>query len=85
MLVAGLVKVDPCWAPNGRWRHFHPLLKKKTTLNILVGKFCCCFFLCRTLPGKHLDAIASQFRLHSINALLVIGGFEVCQIPFTWT
>uniref|UniRef100_H3CRB8 ATP-dependent 6-phosphofructokinase n=1 Tax=Tetraodon nigroviridis TaxID=99883 RepID=H3CRB8_TETNG len=29
----------------------------------------------RTLPGKHLDEIANQFRIHN-NALLVIGGFE---------
>uniref|UniRef100_A0A3Q3WJH9 ATP-dependent 6-phosphofructokinase n=1 Tax=Mola mola TaxID=94237 RepID=A0A3Q3WJH9_MOLML len=30
----------------------------------------------RTLPGKHLEAIAEQLRIHNINALLVIGGFE---------
>lgn len=36
-----------------------------------------CFFLCRTLPAKHLEEIANQFRIHNINALLVIGGFEV--------
>ncbi|XP_075954160.1 ATP-dependent 6-phosphofructokinase, platelet type-like [Anarhichas minor] len=30
----------------------------------------------RTLPGKHLDKIAEQIKLHNINALLVIGGFE---------
>ncbi|XP_061695949.1 ATP-dependent 6-phosphofructokinase, platelet type isoform X4 [Syngnathoides biaculeatus] len=30
----------------------------------------------RTLPGKHLDKIAEQMRIHNINALLVIGGFE---------
>ncbi|XP_030015306.1 ATP-dependent 6-phosphofructokinase, platelet type isoform X2 [Sphaeramia orbicularis] len=30
----------------------------------------------RTLPGKHLDEIAEQMRIHNINALLVIGGFE---------
>ncbi|XP_037642708.1 ATP-dependent 6-phosphofructokinase, platelet type-like isoform X3 [Sebastes umbrosus] len=30
----------------------------------------------RTLPGKHLDKIAEQIRIHNINALLVIGGFE---------
>uniref|UniRef100_A0A7N6BR61 ATP-dependent 6-phosphofructokinase n=1 Tax=Anabas testudineus TaxID=64144 RepID=A0A7N6BR61_ANATE len=30
----------------------------------------------RTLPGKHLDKIAEQMRVHNINALLVIGGFE---------
>lgn len=36
-------------------------------------------FLCvRTLPGKHLDKIAEQMRIHNINALLVVGGFEVC-------
>uniref|UniRef100_A0A3P8SX73 ATP-dependent 6-phosphofructokinase n=1 Tax=Amphiprion percula TaxID=161767 RepID=A0A3P8SX73_AMPPE len=29
-----------------------------------------------TLPGKHLDKIAEQIRIHNINALLVIGGFE---------
>lgn len=33
----------------------------------------------RTLPGKHLDKIAEQMRIHNINALLVIGGFEVCN------
>ncbi|XP_029309027.1 LOW QUALITY PROTEIN: ATP-dependent 6-phosphofructokinase, platelet type-like [Cottoperca gobio] len=30
----------------------------------------------RTLPGKHLDKIAEQIKIHNINALLVIGGFE---------
>ncbi|XP_029498381.1 ATP-dependent 6-phosphofructokinase, platelet type-like isoform X7 [Oncorhynchus nerka] len=30
----------------------------------------------RTLPAKHLDKIAEQIRIHNINALLVIGGFE---------
>ncbi|XP_004565579.3 ATP-dependent 6-phosphofructokinase, platelet type isoform X3 [Maylandia zebra] len=30
----------------------------------------------RTLPGKHLDKIAEQMRIHNINALLVVGGFE---------
>ncbi|XP_030629174.1 ATP-dependent 6-phosphofructokinase, platelet type [Chanos chanos] len=30
----------------------------------------------RTLPGKHIDKIAEQLRIHNINALLVIGGFE---------
>uniref|UniRef100_A0A3Q3BFE6 ATP-dependent 6-phosphofructokinase n=1 Tax=Kryptolebias marmoratus TaxID=37003 RepID=A0A3Q3BFE6_KRYMA len=30
----------------------------------------------RTLPGKHLEKIAEQIRIHNINALLVIGGFE---------
>ncbi|CAL8401129.1 ATP-dependent 6-phosphofructokinase, platelet type isoform X7 [Gadus morhua] len=30
----------------------------------------------RTLPAKHVDKIAEQMRLHNINALLVIGGFE---------
>ncbi|KAM7322585.1 hypothetical protein ACRRTK_018090 [Alexandromys fortis] len=30
----------------------------------------------RTLPGKHLESIAEQMRSHSINALLIIGGFE---------
>ncbi|XP_029687243.1 ATP-dependent 6-phosphofructokinase, platelet type-like isoform X2 [Takifugu rubripes] len=30
----------------------------------------------RTLPAKHLEEIANQFRIHNINALLVIGGFE---------
>ncbi|XP_030608121.1 ATP-dependent 6-phosphofructokinase, platelet type isoform X5 [Archocentrus centrarchus] len=33
----------------------------------------------RTLPGKHLDKIAEQMRIHNINALLVIGGFETCD------
>lgn len=32
----------------------------------------------RTLPGKHVDKIAEQMRMHNINALLIIGGFEVC-------
>uniref|UniRef100_A0A2I3HJ20 6-phosphofructokinase type C n=1 Tax=Nomascus leucogenys TaxID=61853 RepID=A0A2I3HJ20_NOMLE len=31
----------------------------------------------RVLPGKYLDEIATQMRTHSINALLIIGGFEV--------
>uniref|UniRef100_A0A8P0NUW8 ATP-dependent 6-phosphofructokinase n=2 Tax=Canis lupus familiaris TaxID=9615 RepID=A0A8P0NUW8_CANLF len=30
----------------------------------------------RTLPGKFLEDIAQQMRTHSINALLIIGGFE---------
>jgi len=30
----------------------------------------------RTLPGKPLEDIAIQMRKHSINALLIIGGFE---------
>ncbi|XP_051555734.1 ATP-dependent 6-phosphofructokinase, platelet type-like isoform X3 [Myxocyprinus asiaticus] len=30
----------------------------------------------RTLPAKHVDKIAEQMRIHNINALLVIGGFE---------
>ncbi|XP_039999450.1 ATP-dependent 6-phosphofructokinase, platelet type-like isoform X3 [Xiphias gladius] len=33
----------------------------------------------RTLPGKHLDKIAEQMRMHNINALLVIGGFEAFE------
>ncbi|XP_029379838.1 ATP-dependent 6-phosphofructokinase, platelet type-like isoform X6 [Echeneis naucrates] len=33
----------------------------------------------RTLPGKHLDKIAEQIKIHNINALLVIGGFETCD------
>ncbi|XP_071341812.1 ATP-dependent 6-phosphofructokinase, platelet type isoform X3 [Trachinotus anak] len=30
----------------------------------------------RTLPAKHVEKIAEQMRMHNINALLVIGGFE---------
>uniref|UniRef100_A0A8C2UTL2 ATP-dependent 6-phosphofructokinase n=2 Tax=Chinchilla lanigera TaxID=34839 RepID=A0A8C2UTL2_CHILA len=30
----------------------------------------------RTLPGKYLAQIAEQIRVHNINALLIIGGFE---------
>nr|XP_037839211.1 ATP-dependent 6-phosphofructokinase, platelet type [Chlorocebus sabaeus] len=30
----------------------------------------------RVLPGKYLEEIATQMRAHSINALLIIGGFE---------
>uniref|UniRef100_A0A8C0Q099 6-phosphofructokinase n=2 Tax=Canis lupus familiaris TaxID=9615 RepID=A0A8C0Q099_CANLF len=33
----------------------------------------------RTLPGKFLEDIAQQMRTHSINALLIIGGFETCD------
>ncbi|XP_061776750.1 ATP-dependent 6-phosphofructokinase, platelet type-like isoform X1 [Nerophis ophidion] len=33
----------------------------------------------RTLPGKHLAQIAEQMRIHNINALLVIGGFEAFE------
>ncbi|XP_062297214.1 ATP-dependent 6-phosphofructokinase, platelet type isoform X5 [Scomber scombrus] len=33
----------------------------------------------RTLPAKHVDKIAEQMRMHNINALLVIGGFETCD------
>ncbi len=38
------------------------------------------FFLpfLRTLPAKHVDKIAEQMRKHNINALLIVGGFEVC-------
>uniref|UniRef100_A0A8C1SIJ0 ATP-dependent 6-phosphofructokinase n=1 Tax=Cyprinus carpio TaxID=7962 RepID=A0A8C1SIJ0_CYPCA len=32
----------------------------------------------RTLPAKHIDKIAEQMRKYNINALLMIGGFEVC-------
>ncbi|KAJ8396106.1 hypothetical protein AAFF_G00021790 [Aldrovandia affinis] len=30
----------------------------------------------RTLPAKHMEKIAEQMRIHNINALLVVGGFE---------
>ncbi|KAL6103766.1 pfkp [Pungitius sinensis] len=33
----------------------------------------------RTLPGKHLEDIAEQMRIHNINALMVIGGFEAFE------
>ncbi|XP_054621563.1 ATP-dependent 6-phosphofructokinase, platelet type isoform X4 [Dunckerocampus dactyliophorus] len=33
----------------------------------------------RTLPAKHVGKIAEQMRLHNINALLVIGGFEALE------
>ncbi|XP_013369112.1 PREDICTED: ATP-dependent 6-phosphofructokinase, platelet type isoform X5 [Chinchilla lanigera] len=33
----------------------------------------------RTLPGKYLAQIAEQIRVHNINALLIIGGFETCD------
>ncbi|KAM4718930.1 ATP-dependent 6-phosphofructokinase, platelet type isoform 3-T3 [Anableps anableps] len=33
----------------------------------------------RTLPAKHVEKIAEQMRKHSINALLVIGGFEALE------
>ncbi|XP_030612972.1 ATP-dependent 6-phosphofructokinase, platelet type isoform X4 [Archocentrus centrarchus] len=33
----------------------------------------------RTLPAKHVDKIAEQMRKHSINALLIIGGFEAFE------
>ncbi|XP_043120162.1 ATP-dependent 6-phosphofructokinase, platelet type isoform X5 [Puntigrus tetrazona] len=33
----------------------------------------------RTLPAKHIDKIAEQMKIHNINALLVIGGFETCD------
>lgn len=39
------------------------------------------FCALRTLPGKLLEEIAAQIRAHSINALLVIGGFEVRHPP----
>lgn len=38
----------------------------------------------RTLPAKHVDKIAEQIRKHNINALLVIGGFEVCLNSFVF-
>ena len=34
--------------------------------------------LFRTLPAKHTEKIAEQMQKHNINALLIIGGFEVC-------
>lgn len=40
------------------------------------------FLYARTLPGKHLEQIAEQIRINNINALLVIGGFEVCKFTF---
>ncbi|XP_068422927.1 ATP-dependent 6-phosphofructokinase, platelet type-like isoform X2 [Clinocottus analis] len=33
----------------------------------------------RTLPGKYLDKIAEQIKIHNINALLLIGGFEAFE------
>ncbi|XP_058601538.1 ATP-dependent 6-phosphofructokinase, platelet type isoform X5 [Onychostoma macrolepis] len=33
----------------------------------------------RTLPAKHTDKIAEQMKIHNINALLVIGGFEAFE------
>lgn len=36
------------------------------------GQLCC-----RTLPGKYVDKIADQMRKNNINALLIVGGFEV--------
>lgn len=30
-----------------------------------------------TLPAKYLEKIADQMRTNNINALMVIGGFEV--------
>ncbi|XP_056599277.1 ATP-dependent 6-phosphofructokinase, platelet type isoform X4 [Triplophysa dalaica] len=33
----------------------------------------------RTLPAKHIVKIAEQMRIHNINALLVIGGFEAFE------
>ncbi|XP_031439445.1 ATP-dependent 6-phosphofructokinase, platelet type isoform X6 [Clupea harengus] len=33
----------------------------------------------RTLPAKHVEKIAEQMRIHNINALLVIGGFEAVE------
>lgn len=35
------------------------------------------FVILRTLPAKHVEKIAEQMRKHNINALLIIGGFEV--------
>lgn len=36
-------------------------------------------FFFRTLPAKHVGKIAAQMRQHNINALLIVGGFEVCH------
>ncbi|XP_032359462.1 ATP-dependent 6-phosphofructokinase, platelet type isoform X9 [Etheostoma spectabile] len=33
----------------------------------------------RTLPAKHIDKIAEQMRMHNINALLIVGGFEAFE------
>lgn len=33
--------------------------------------------LFRTLPAKYVEKIADQMRTHNINALLIVGGFEV--------
>uniref|UniRef100_A0A665VIC1 ATP-dependent 6-phosphofructokinase n=1 Tax=Echeneis naucrates TaxID=173247 RepID=A0A665VIC1_ECHNA len=38
----------------------------------------------RTLPAKHLEKIAEQMRKHNINALLVIGGFELYEARGTY-
>ncbi|XP_069315068.1 ATP-dependent 6-phosphofructokinase, platelet type isoform X3 [Eulemur rufifrons] len=37
----------------------------------------------RVLPGKYLEAIATQMRTHNIHALLIIGGFEAYQAALT--
>lgn len=58
------------------------------SVEMLIVLLCCgvacptssvptCF---RTLPAKNLEEIAAQVRAHSINALLIIGGFEVCPV-----
>lgn len=41
-----------------------------------------CVPILRTLPAKHAEKIADQIRKHNINALLIIGGFEVRFVVF---
>lgn len=57
-----------------------------SVMQLILNVMCCvvlsaylqCSQICRTLPAKHIEKIAEQIRKYSINALLVIGGFEVC-------
>lgn len=71
--MVGLAREVPCLGQNGTsmWKTLYKLTNKFHQYEL---KF---YFWARTLPGKHLEEIAEQLRIHNINALMVIGGFEV--------
>lgn len=62
-------------------------LRSWTTNSLSLQRLICCIYsektnetgrlCCRTLPGKYVDKIADQMRKNNINALLIVGGFEV--------
>lgn len=36
--------------------------------------------ICRTLPDQYMEQVVAQFKKYGIQAVLVIGGFEVIVI-----